>query len=125
MSLAEGEPVAGPGEAICRLDDLPEREGKPFLVRNPAGRSVDIVLVRRGDEVFGYVNACPHTGMMLDGGSNEFMTLDQTHILCLIHGAEFQLHDGLCISGPCFGDSLWRVPVTVEDGQVILQPPGS
>ena len=40
------------------------------------------------------------------------MTLDRKYILCDTHGAEFQIEDGHCISGPCIGDR--RTPLTVE-----------
>lgn len=117
--------LPGPGEAICSLDALPEGEARPFLVRNPSGRTCEIVLLRRGTGVVAYENSCPHTGMTLDGGSAEFMALDGTHLLCLMHGAEFQPEDGLCIAGPCLGDRLRPVPVRIAAGRVILLPPSA
>jgi nitrite reductase/ring-hydroxylating ferredoxin subunit len=30
----------------------------------------------------------------------------------------FQIEDGVCVSGPCIGDTLEAVPTTIRDGVV-------
>ncbi|MFT3997517.1 MAG: Rieske 2Fe-2S domain-containing protein [Asticcacaulis sp.] len=61
----------------------------------------------------GYVDACPHNGMMLGGDQEEadYMTREQDVIICRWHGASFLKEDGLCIGGPCAGQHLapWAV----------------
>jgi nitrite reductase/ring-hydroxylating ferredoxin subunit len=49
------------------------------------------------------------------------MSLDRSHIQCTQHGAMFQLNDGLCVYGPCVGESLTPVNIAVTGGQIILR----
>ena len=48
------------------------------------------------------------------------MSLDKSHILCATHGAEFRIEDGFCVLGPCRGQSLEPISVSVRDGDVVL-----
>jgi nitrite reductase/ring-hydroxylating ferredoxin subunit len=41
-------------------------------------------------------------------------------LVCAHHGASFELEGGQCVTGPCMGGGLTRVPVFVEDGRVYL-----
>ena len=77
-------------------------------------------VVRRGDEVFGYLNVCPHTGAPLNWMARKFLDPSRTLIQCATHGARFRIEDGVCISGPCNGKSLTAVPVRIEDGNVVI-----
>ncbi len=110
---------------LCRLADIPDGEGKGFeLTAEEAGRLArgerDILVVRQGGEVLGYVNACPHTGVPLDFVEDQFMTLDKSRILCATHGAEFRVADGYCTLGPCAGQSLSPVPLRLDGDEVML-----
>lgn len=80
------------------------------------------MLIRRGRQVFAYINSCPHTGVPLDWQPGEFLNLEQTHIICAMHGAEFRIEDGYCVGGPCRGDSLARVPIRINGDWIELQP---
>lgn len=73
-------------------------------------------LVRRGDEVRGYIDRCPHAGWPL-ALSDDFLTRDGRHILCRGHAALFTL-EGLCVAGPGTGERLTDWPVTVRDGVI-------
>ena len=104
---------------LCRLDDIPDGEGKGFDIEQ-GDDIVEIFVVRQGDAVHAYQNVCPHVGTPLNWHDDKFMTLDQKYILCATHGAEFQIEDGVCISGPCMGDRLTRTEVALRDGDVVL-----
>jgi nitrite reductase/ring-hydroxylating ferredoxin subunit len=41
--------------------------------------------------------------------------------MCCSHGALFARDNGLCIAGPCAGQSLTRIPVEVFGGFVMLE----
>ena len=57
----------------------------------------------------------------LDWVPDRFMSEDGSYIMCATHGALFEIEDGDCIAGPCAGDRLTDVPVTVApDGRVVL-----
>lgn len=77
-------------------------------------------VVRKGDNVFGYVNICPHARTPLDWTPDQFMTHDKTNLMCATHGAQFRIEDGFCIAGPCLGLSLTPVPIEVSSGDVVI-----
>ena len=103
---------------LCRLTDLPDGAARGFP---PApGGFTGLFAIRRGDRVHAYVNACPHIGVSLDWAPDRFLTRDGTQIVCSTHGALFTIETGLCVDGPCQGDSLEPVPVTIVDGRVLV-----
>lgn len=104
---------------ICRLDELDDPGSRGMTVTHD-GRLHDIFVVRQGEQVFGYLNSCPHTGGPLDWVPDQFLNLDKEYIQCATHDALFQLHDGECVAGPCRGDSLAAVPVSIEAGVVVM-----
>jgi len=77
-------------------------------------------LVRTTQGVAAYVNTCPHAGHPLNFKPDRFLTPDRSLILCASHGALFTRDEGLCIAGPCPGQSLRRVPVEVVGEYVLL-----
>lgn len=111
------------GRVLCRLEDIPDGGAKGFELGS-ADDPVEIFVARRGAEVFGYVNCCPHTGSPLDWQPDDFMNEDGSYLMCHTHGALFEIDDGFCIAGPCAGDSLRPVAVAVsEAGEVVLTRP--
>ena len=77
-------------------------------------------LVRTMQGVAAYVNTCPHAGHPLNFKPDRFLTSDRSLILCASHGALFTRDEGLCIAGPCPGQSLRRVPIEVVGEYVLL-----
>jgi nitrite reductase/ring-hydroxylating ferredoxin subunit len=77
-------------------------------------------LVKTAAGVAAYVNYCPHAGHPLNLRPDKFLTPDRALILCCSHGALFARDTGLCIAGPCAGQSLTKIPVDVIDGYVLL-----
>lgn len=108
-----------PDSSLCRLDDIPDGGSGGFFTETSDGRLLYMV-IRRGHEVFVYVNACPHTGMPLDFKPGRFLTADGALIQCSTHGAKFRIKDGFCVSGPCQGDSLKPVKTEIRDGHLYL-----
>ena len=49
---------------------------------------------------------------------DQFLSGDGSHIVCFAHSAHFDIRTGLCFAGPCTGESLIKVPVHIEDGEV-------
>ena len=72
--------------------------------------------MRRGPAVHAYVNRCPHRGTPLDLVPDQLFHRDGRHLVCATHGAIFRVEDGVCISGPCYGDQLTPVPLADRDG---------
>lgn len=104
---------------LCRLDELAEG-GSRGLTVSLGGRMHDVFVVRSSGAVYAYFNRCPHTGAPLDWVADQFLSLDGQHIQCAMHGALFRIGDGLCIAGPCSGQSLDSLAVTVRDGGLYL-----
>lgn len=107
-----------PGTTLCALADLPDPGSKGFVFRDGETMFLGFV-VRVEDEVYGYIDRCPHAGLPLAMIPDRYLTREGDLILCGSHGALFRIGSGVCIGGPCAGQSLWRWPVRVEDGRVV------
>ena len=77
------------------------------------------ILYRQGGEVRAWLNVCPHAGRRLDWAPGRFL-IDPPFLVCAAHGACFSMPDGLCVSGPCRGQSLSAVVVEVRDGEIFV-----
>jgi len=119
-------PMSAPGTAyaICQVAAIPNRRCKGFhLLRvDPDGREHPwhILVVRWDRKLQGYVNRCPHQGLPLDWERNQFLDPDGARLLCGKHGALFDVNSGVCVDGPCKGEVLERVGLTVVDGDICV-----
>ena len=103
---------------LCRLDDIPDGEAIAVDAALPEGEE-SLIVIRRGPGAHAYLNICPHAGRRLDWAPGKFLVKDGV-LVCAAHGASFHTGDGLCIGGPCRGEHLRAVAVTVVDGEVRL-----
>ena len=102
---------------------MADPSSQPFVLQFDDGEEVEIFLVRRGDEIFGYVNECPHEAMPLQWEGGSFLTADGKRILCAVHGATFNLDSGEAISGPALPNGcLMTVPLSITNGEIRLAP---
>jgi len=106
---------------LCRLDDVADPGSKGF--ENIDGHE-DFFLIRRGQKAFGYQNFCPHYGAPLDWKPDAFLSYEKDQILCSMHGALFNIDDGICTQGPCPGQALTSINLVIEDGVIYLLPRG-
>ena len=104
---------------LCSLAELEATGAKGFAV-GEGDWPLRGFLVRTSNGVAAYVNNCPHAGHPLNFKPDRFLTPDRSLILCASHGALFTRDEGLCIAGPCPGQSLRRVPVEVVGEYVLL-----
>ena len=107
------------GVALCDHDDVADGAARGLRIERAAG-VVRIFLVRQGSRMWGYENRCPHRGTPLNWLPDRFLSEDREHAICATHGAIFRIDDGLCIAGPCSGESLRSIPVAVEAGQIVV-----
>jgi nitrite reductase/ring-hydroxylating ferredoxin subunit len=105
-------------QALCRLDEIPDGGATAVDARLPDGEG-SLILLRQGTQVRGYLNVCPHAGRRLDYAPGKFLLKNDT-LTCAVHGATFSQGDGLCIGGPCRGEHLRAVALSVEAGEVRL-----
>ena len=115
--------MAGSDEWRCAAATVPPGRTATFrLVRD--GRTVHAFVVNHGGQFRAYVNTCPHIGTPLDVWPNEFYTDDGKALICSTHGALFEPVSGLCTAGPCSGDRLTVLPLTLDgDALVVGLPP--
>jgi len=104
---------------VCRLDDL-AAVGSKGVSFGDDRFAFAMFVVRRNDQVWGYVNDCPHAHGPLEFVPDQFLDLEKTHILCSRHGATFRFEDGLCISTPCPGAKLKPVGVEIANGDIVI-----
>jgi nitrite reductase/ring-hydroxylating ferredoxin subunit len=126
LPLREGEGGRGL-RALCQFDELPDGAAKGFgpapggfTTGSSARWQAGLVAIRQGDDIFVYVNSCPHLGTPLEWTPDRFLSLDRSRIVCATHGAEFRIADGECLRGPCFGERLEPVVIQIEDGTIFV-----
>ena len=105
---------------LCNTSELEENQSKGFALpdhtRDPA-----IFVVRHDNQFYAYENTCPHTTAPLNWQPDQFMDMDNEYIQCSVHGALFQIQDGLCIRGPCVQQSLKAANLVIENSKIYLQ----
>lgn len=119
------EPAMVPIEALRGKGDLkgwvegPEasevHEGKPFRLELAGGDSA--VLVRLGDRLQAFKNACAHLGMPLDGGT---IDVEAGTLTCPWHGFRYDCMSGECLTAP--EAQLEPFPLRIEKGRVYVRP---
>ena len=77
---------------------------------------LDVALFRRGDEIFAIGNECAHKGGNLCDGR-----VEGDIVTCPLHGWEFDLRSGACMTIP--GESVPRFAVSVDHGAIYLEAP--
>jgi len=107
---------------VCRSASLAEHATAKFRIGRGAGAPEGFV-VRHAGELYAYRNECRHVPMTMDWVENRFLSRDGCWIQCATHGARYEIATGLCVAGPPAGKMLHRLPVTVEDGDVIVRVP--
>ena len=111
--------AATPARRLAMLDDLADG-GLLEIEAEVDGVAESVILHRDGHRVRAWLNVCPHAGRRLDWAPGKFLLSKDGLLVCAAHGASFELHEGVCVGGPCRGDSLRGVAVTVVGGEVRL-----
>lgn len=104
---------------ICSLKDIPDGMARGFCIEHDEEK-IDFFIVRKNDQVYGYINRCPHTGVNLNWQPDQFLDLAGYQIQCSTHGAIFRIRDGHCTYGPCAGRDLTPVELVIEDQRIKL-----
>ena len=106
-------------KSLCNVSDI-ENDGSAAFTIEMNGKAKMVLVVRKENKIFVYLNSCPHTGGPLDIRPGNFLSKDKKHLLCSTHGALFNIEDGYCVFGPCQSSSLESIPVQIKDGQIII-----
>ena len=101
---------------MCSIEEIPPGSARGYAI---AGRQV-IVVRSSADTVAVFLNRCPHLGVPLHWERDDFLDLEGTFLRCATHGALFEKDSGLCVLGPCRGESLWSLDSALVDGAVTI-----
>ena len=100
---------------IGHIDDFPDPSATSRQVNG-----LELLVIRRSQQLFLYLNSCPHTRETLDPLSENIAGPDAQLIHCQRHGAEFVAASGECVAGPCLGENLTPVAFTLSQGDIYL-----
>lgn len=104
---------------ICSIDNLSDPGSYGFeVVFND--ETVEGFVVHYEGQFFAYRNSCPHTGSPLDWVEHQFLDMDGTLIQCAVHDARFHIESGECVLGPCIGESLCKLDISIEHNKIYL-----
>ena len=103
--------------ALCQTDEIDDPGSMGFEFEH-RGEPFNMFVVHRDGQFYGFINSCPHTGVNLEWLENRFLDMDNAFIQCATHDALFEIDSGLCVAGPCVGDSLKSVELLQQDGRL-------
>lgn len=104
---------------LCPLEDIPNKGSRAYVL-DTENKPLNLMAIRKQNQVFVYENSCPHIGTPLDFIPGKFLDKKKKYILCSSHGALFRINDGYCIAGPCEGKSLKMVASTIKDKHIYI-----
>lgn len=107
---------------VARVEELQPGAVKKFWLICQKYR-LDGFLVNHRGSYYAYVNRCRHMPTPLDFVRDEFVSEDGRFLRCYTHGALYEFATGLCVDGPCKGESLYRLPVRIDGGEVLVGCP--
>lgn len=116
-ALASRAPFIENSESLSSIRALAFR--KP---RQSGDGVVSGLLVATPDGARAYRNVCPHVSIPLDRNGEPLLTADGLFLVCRNHGALFSPEDGLCVAGPCEGESLVPLGVARSGAGWALEP---
>jgi glutamate synthase domain-containing protein 2 len=93
---------------VARLDEL--------ALETPAhaeADGLDLVIVRRGDDVHVFEGRCPHRGALLSDGR-----VEGANLVCGLHGWDYRLDTGISAYNP--SERIHKFTAHVDDGEVRL-----
>lgn len=82
---------------------------------------LQLFVVHKDGQYQAFINSCPHTGVNLEWNEHQFLDLDNAFIQCATHDALFDIHSGKCVAGPCVGDNLTSVALSIHDGTIFAE----
>jgi nitrite reductase/ring-hydroxylating ferredoxin subunit len=110
------------GRVIAKVNEVAPGSVKKFWLICQKYR-VNAFLINDSGNFFAYVNRCRHMTTPLDFIRDEFLSEDRRYLMCYTHGALYEPATGLCVAGPCKGESLYRLPLIVNHGEVLVGCP--
>ena len=89
-----------PGVTLCAETDIADPGSRAFVLQIGEAFFHGFV-VRKGDQVAGWVDRCPHQGLPLAVELDRYLTRDGDLILCGWHGPPLHSPDSGSNTAPC------------------------
>ena len=105
---------------IARAADVAEGETVKFSFPLRDGKLIEGFLARFHGTLVAYENRCRHLPLSLDFHDGHFFSPDGQHFICQNHNAIYEPLTGLCVRGPCEGQSLKAFKIEEAGGEVWL-----
>ena len=102
---------------LAKIKDIEEGVWYEYSLQQE-DKLLSIMLIMKKGEYTAYKNFCPHQGRRMDYAAGQFLTTPEGNIVCPAHGAEFKPDDGLCINGPCLGQSLETIYIQLNEKDI-------
>jgi nitrite reductase/ring-hydroxylating ferredoxin subunit len=107
------------GTDVCGLAEVADGKSR-VVVFGKDWHAFELIVVRTGECVWGYVNECKHMPLPLNLLDDHAVETVKHHFLCDHHCASFRFSDGYCVEGPCEGQSLDSVPLAIRGGRIVI-----
>ncbi|WP_020395005.1 Rieske (2Fe-2S) protein [Thiolinea disciformis] len=95
-----------------------KQQGAYGFVLEYQDEALEGFVVAKEEQLYAYQNHCPHRDAPLNWKPHQFWDIKGEFLMCSMHGALFQPQNGLCMYGPCRGQSLQGLPIRLEAEQV-------
>lgn len=115
MAWTDYSSAPAPGTRICAAAAITGVH--PVTVTTERG-SFPLLVLRDGNTIRAFVNACPHQYLPLDYRGANLLSADGTKLLCTAHGASFDKRTGDVIAGADCG--LDPVPVAQDGDDIVI-----
>ncbi|HWF17929.1 MAG TPA: Rieske 2Fe-2S domain-containing protein [Verrucomicrobiae bacterium] len=102
---------------IARVDEVPEGGTVKFPFMHK-GRHAEGFVARFQGKLVAYENRCQHLPVRLDFPDAKLFNRDGTHFICQNHNAIYEPSTGLCVRGPCEGQTLRALEIQIVQGEV-------
>jgi len=76
-----------------------------------------------GEAFCAYINRCPHAGHALNLSPGAFFDRSGNYLICSSHGAMFEPGTGVCVAGPCPGETLAPLECEVVGDDLYIRTP--
>src|SRR5690606_5054807 len=102
---------------LCAPLELAEGQSRGFVIDQ-----LNLLAVRRGGQVYVYLNRCPHRGIALEWQKDDFLADSGSLIRSATHGALFLIESGECVAGPCEGQALQMLECREDENGIWIAP---
>ena len=96
---------------ICKVDEIPEREGKSFKFDD-----VSVAVFKVGENLYALEDGCSHADVTISWG---YVHKRELCVACPWHGAQFDLRSGKVMTPPACED-IKSFDVSIEGEDVVI-----